>query len=55
VLQVPITLQVDADFRDIFEVRGLQRARRGLTVRSCSQKGWKPSTAASMAATEAPG
>jgi glycogen debranching enzyme len=39
VLQVPITLQVDADFRDIFEVRGLQRARRGLTVRSCSQEG----------------
>jgi glycogen debranching enzyme len=27
-LQVPITLHVDADFRDIFEVRGYQRPQR---------------------------
>lgn len=39
VLRVPVALEVDADFRDIFEVRGLQRARRGLTVRSCSHDG----------------
>ena len=28
-LRIPLSLRVDADFRDIFEVRGLERARRG--------------------------
>jgi len=28
-LRVPISLRFDADFRDIFEVRGIERARRG--------------------------
>ena len=32
---VPITLDFDADFRDIFEVRGMQRAERGRLVPSC--------------------
>ena len=34
-LAVPLQLRCDADFRDIFEVRGLQRQRRGQTVLSC--------------------
>ena len=38
-LEVPITLRVDADFRDIFEVRGFERAERGQTVRSCTAEG----------------
>ena len=37
VLDVPLTLRCDADFRDIFEVRGVQRPHRGLTVLSCRQ------------------
>jgi len=35
VLQVPLCFCCDADFRDIFEVRGIQRPRRGQTVLSC--------------------
>jgi glycogen debranching enzyme len=38
-LQVPITLHFDADFRDIFEVRGYQRPERGRTVRTCTPEG----------------
>ena len=38
-LQVPITLLFDADFRDIFEVRGYQRPERGRTVRTCTPEG----------------
>jgi glycogen debranching enzyme len=34
-LNVPLTLRFDADFRDIFEVRGYRRPERGCTVRSC--------------------
>ncbi|MBM5800005.1 MAG: amylo-alpha-1,6-glucosidase [Cyanobacteria bacterium K_DeepCast_35m_m2_023] len=34
-LDVPLTLCCDADFRDIFEVRGLCRPQRGHTVLSC--------------------
>lgn len=36
VLQLPLCFCCDADFRDIFEVRGIQRPRRGQTVLSCS-------------------
>jgi len=32
-VQMPLTLRLDADFRDIFEVRGYQRSERGRTVR----------------------
>ncbi|MEB3173154.1 MAG: amylo-alpha-1,6-glucosidase, partial [Cyanobacteriota bacterium] len=35
-LQVPLSVRCDADFRDIFEVRGVQRQQRGSTVLSCS-------------------
>ena len=35
-LQVPLCFRCDADFRDIFEVRGIQRPLRGHTVLSCS-------------------
>lgn len=38
-LRIPITLEVDADFRDIFEVRGVRRSRRGVTVRRCNRDG----------------
>ncbi|MEX0588780.1 MAG: glycogen debranching N-terminal domain-containing protein [Cyanobium sp.] len=38
-LQVPITLHIDADFCDIFEVRGYRRPERGHTVRSCTPAG----------------
>ncbi|MBM5808974.1 MAG: amylo-alpha-1,6-glucosidase [Cyanobacteria bacterium M_surface_9_m1_291] len=36
VLQMPLCFRCDADFRDIFEVRGIQRRQRGQTVLSCS-------------------
>jgi len=36
VLQVPLIVRCDADFRDIFEVRGAKRQQRGSTVLSCS-------------------
>ena len=36
-LDVPLSVRCDADFRDIFEVRGVQRPRRGQTVLSCRQ------------------
>ncbi|MCT0208817.1 glycogen debranching N-terminal domain-containing protein [Synechococcus sp. CS-1332] len=32
-VQMPLTLRLDADFRDIFEVRGYARSERGRTVR----------------------
>lgn len=32
-VKMPLTLRLDADFRDIFEVRGYHRAQRGRTVR----------------------
>ncbi|MFZ9228496.1 MAG: glycogen debranching N-terminal domain-containing protein [Prochlorococcaceae cyanobacterium] len=35
-LQVPLSVRCDADFRDIFEVRGAKRQQRGSTVLSCS-------------------
>ncbi len=38
-LTVPITLRFDADFRDIFEVRGHRRPHRGRTVHSCAADG----------------
>jgi glycogen debranching enzyme len=38
-LRVPIRISLDADFRDIFEIRGAERPRRGCTVRSCSREG----------------
>ena len=34
-VRMPLTLRLDADFRDIFEVRGYHRAERGRTVRRC--------------------
>ena len=37
ILAVPLCFRCDADFRDIFEVRGLQRSLRGHTVLSCRQ------------------
>jgi len=36
-LAVPLRFCCDADFRDIFEVRGIQRPHRGQTVLSCQQ------------------
>ena len=36
-LDVPLCFRCDADFRDIFEVRGVQRSLRGQTVLSCRQ------------------
>jgi len=33
--RVPLSFRCDADFRDIFEVRGIQRPLRGQTVLSC--------------------
>jgi glycogen debranching enzyme len=39
VLAVPLTLRFDADFRDIFEVRGVRRPARGRTVHSCGSDG----------------
>ncbi|MEB3307124.1 MAG: glycogen debranching N-terminal domain-containing protein [Cyanobacteriota bacterium] len=38
-LQMPIRLLIEADFCDIFEVRGNQRRARGSTVRSCTCDG----------------
>lgn len=38
-LQVPITLHFDADFRDIFEVRGYKRPERGRTLHTCTSEG----------------
>ena len=32
VVDLPIMFEFDADFRDIFEVRGLRRAKRGRTL-----------------------
>ncbi|MCP9859423.1 MULTISPECIES: glycogen debranching N-terminal domain-containing protein [unclassified Cyanobium] len=32
-IEVPLTLRLDADFRDIFEVRGYHRSNRGRTLR----------------------
>ncbi len=34
-VEMPLTLRLDADFRDIFEVRGYARTARGRTVRRC--------------------
>lgn len=34
-IEVPLSLRFDADFRDIFEVRGARRPARGRTLRSC--------------------
>lgn len=36
-LAVPLRFCCDADFRDIFEVRGIHRSQRGQTVLSCRQ------------------
>lgn len=36
---MPLTLRFDADFRDIFEVRGVRRPNRGSSVQSCSPDG----------------
>ncbi|MEB3296613.1 MAG: glycogen debranching N-terminal domain-containing protein [Cyanobacteriota bacterium] len=38
-VEVPIRLVIEADFCDIFEVRGYQRPQRGATVRSCTSDG----------------
>jgi len=36
-IEVPLSLRFDADFRDIFEVRGARRPSRGRTLRSCGR------------------
>ncbi|MFM9109818.1 MAG: MGH1-like glycoside hydrolase domain-containing protein, partial [Prochlorococcaceae cyanobacterium] len=38
-ITVPLTLRFDADFRDIFEVRGHRRPERGRSIQSCSHDG----------------
>ena len=38
-LDMPLRVSCDADFRDIFEVRGVKRPLRGQTVLSCRQDG----------------
>ena len=38
-VSMPVTLRFDADFRDIFEVRGVRRPERGASVQSCAPDG----------------
>ena len=44
---MPLTLRLDADFRDIFEVRGYHRPERGRTIEVMTAA-WSSSTAAWM-------
>jgi glycogen debranching enzyme len=39
VITLPLTLRFDADFRDIFEVRGMGRQQRGRDVLRCAPDG----------------
>jgi glycogen debranching enzyme len=39
VITLPLTLRFDADFRDIFEVRGMARRERGRDVQRCAPDG----------------
>jgi len=53
-LRVPISLRFDADFRDIVEVRGIERARRGSAAAGAVPMGCFSPTTASTARHAAP-